>query len=150
VTTTVQAWDAAQPTTSTSGGYREPISTLDGMQYVRFGGPVTFSFSASTTLTTILTVQGTLPGANLRYFVSDFSVIATSSTVAAPALLQSCTSASCAGTCTTVWADMPPTVNSATDQHFSQPLKLPLNTSLCFLETVAGTKWVSVNGFTAP
>jgi hypothetical protein len=140
-----------QPTASSDGTRVTALGTPDGAQYVRLGGPVNWTYSTSTLVTTAQAIQSTLPGASLSYYVGSLSIAASSSTVPGTnAIVQSCTSAACGGTCTTIWQAML-TTSTPWVASFDQPIKVAANTSLCWQLNQAGAyKVVNVAGFTAP
>lgn len=141
-----------QPAAATAGRQRQVVSTLDGVQYHRGGGPVSTQFNVAATATTIQVINTNLAGAGLSYYVDDVDLYASAlSTTTADQLLElkACTTAGCAGTCTIVLACANIAMGGCSHAYQS-PIKLAANTCLCWMDAVAGTKWISVQYHVAP
>lgn len=115
----------------------------------------TFScFVAASTAVTITAFGGSCvaPGAGLSLYLTD--VLFASSSAAGTAAdsfptIKTGTGGTC-GTGTAVrWAALN-AANTAVIQQFTTPIKMPANSEICWIDTTAGTRTVTVSGYIAP
>lgn len=149
---------STQPTAATAGNVRRAVAGLDGVAYVRPGGPVLFACSATGIAATLtqLTNCGA-PGAGLSYYIT--SIVAGSTTATAGNfLLRYGTSANCGTGTTSIYPQAETTAvgflpaNTATPftLMYPTPIKVPANNLICVLGVATNTTRIDVAGFIAP
>lgn len=117
----------------------------------------TNGFSCVVTVSTATTLQTfggscAAPGANVRLYITDVQFSANASGITADSFptLKSGTGG-CASNLAVVWTSFTPAAAQASViQDFTVPIRLPLNSDLCWIESTAGSKTVTVNGYIAP
>ena len=148
---------STQPAAATTGNGRRCLSTLDGAEYVRFGGPVPWFVGTTASAATTTKIQSA-PGANLSLYITQ--VITQSNTTTA-GLFTLVSGTGAGNNCTTGQAAI---FNNSTAALYASPantappniiplwtgIKLPANTDLCVLGVATNTTNITVTGFTAP
>jgi hypothetical protein len=147
---------SGQPTAATNGTFRVPISSLEGVQFVRNGGPVRFACSVNNIAATLTQCQAA-PGAGLSLYVTDLWWQSTTTTAGTGAL-QYGTGSNC-GTGTTALLPASATANrygypasstAATNFSFTTPLKVAANNALCIIGVATNTVRADILGYVAP
>jgi hypothetical protein len=145
-----------QPTAATTGNIRQGVASVDGVQYVRFGGPVPWTCSIDAIGATLTQCQAA-PGAGLKLYLTDIVMTSTTGT-AGNYLIRYGTGANC-GTGTTSLFPSSATVirftyagnNAATVPiNFYTPLSAAANNAICILCQNTQTCTAQLSGFTAP
>lgn len=114
-------------------------------------------FSCAVPVSTATTLQTfsapcVAPGANVRLYITDIQFSASASGIAADSFptLKSGTGG-CASNLAVIWtAFTPAAVQTSVVQQFTTPIKLPLNSDVCWIESTAGSKTVTINGYIGP
>jgi hypothetical protein len=108
-------------------------------------------YVSASTATSLTAVGGSCaaPGAAVRLYITDviFGASAVSSTAADSAFTLKYGTGGTCGSGTTSIAGAPSLANTTVSIHFQAPLILPKNNELCWIHSVAGTKWAIINGF---
>jgi hypothetical protein len=145
-----------QPTAATTGNIRQAVGSVDGVPYVRFGGPVPWTCSLDGIGATLTQCQAA-PGAGLKLYLTDLVINSTTATTS-NFLVRYGTGANC-GTGTTSLLPAAATVvrftypsNTAAPLHLSfyTPLSAAANNAICILCTNTNTCVVTMTGFIAP
>jgi hypothetical protein len=149
---------STQPTAATAGNIRRTVESTDGAQYVRLGGPVTWSCGAPFG-TTLTSCQGA-PGAGLKLYVQ--TIYAQSSTATASLwILETGTGTNCGTGTATVFpvgatagtAIVPSLGNTAapTVIQLQPPIAVTANQAICVVGSSAtNTSLVTITGYSAP
>jgi len=149
---------STQPTAATAGNIRRVVESTDGAQYVRLGGPVTWSCGAPFG-TTLTSCQGA-PGAGLKLYVQ--TIYAQSSTATASLwILETGTGTNCGTGTATVFpigatagtAVVPSLGNTAapTVIQLQPPIAVTANQAICVVGSSAtNTSLVTITGYSAP
>lgn len=108
-------------------------------------------YVSASTATTLTAVGGSCaaPGASVRLYITDvvFGASAASSTTADSAFTLKYGTGGTCGSGTTSIAGAPNAANTTVVIPLQAPLILPKNNELCWIHSVAGTKWAIINGF---
>jgi len=148
---------SGQPTAATTGNIRRGISSRDGAQYVRLGGPVPWTCNLEDTDGTLTQCQAA-PGAGLRLYLTDVII---GSTTATPGkfLIRYGTGANCGtgtvsllpGPSTLVpqWA-YPGNLTPPTPIHLMTPVSTDANNAICVICVMVNKCTVQLVGYTAP
>lgn len=107
------------------------------------------------TATTIQAVGGNCvaPGSIYRLYITDVQFSASASGITADSFptLKTGTGGTCGSNTSVVWtAFTAAAAQASVVQDFTTPIKLPLNQELCWIESTAGSKTVTINGYIAP
>jgi hypothetical protein len=146
---------STQPVAATTGNQRQIVVSLDGAQYVRIGGPITWSCGVTAIGTTLTECQA-VPGAGLSLYLTD--VVTQSNTATAGLFtLRFGTGTNC-GTGTgnlffnSASALMASPANTVAVNHFhlTTPIKVTANNAVCVLGVATNTTNAQLTGFTAP
>ena len=154
-----EAQSSALSTSATAGNVRRAVVGLDGVQYVRNGGPLLFS-GGVTAIAATLTQIVAAPAAGTSLYVTDISAVSDTAT-AGQMTLRYGTGANCVTGTTTLWpaaaavttGKFPYPANTAASPsiyNFSTPLKVPAANALCIICVATNTCTASVQGYTAP
>jgi hypothetical protein len=149
---------STQPVAATTGNIRRGISSLDGAQYVRPGGPVTWTCSLDNIAGTLTQCQAA-PGAGLRLYITDI-VIQSITAVSGDYLIRTGTGVDC-GTGTASLLPSSAVVPRLTypgsgptgapgKLTFTTPIAAPANTAICIICVAVNTCVVQMIGYTAP
>lgn len=148
--------NGTQPTAATSGNVRRQIGALDGAQYARPYGPVTWSCGLNAIAASLTQCQAA-PGAGLKLYLTDITVQTTTTTSGTYAL-QTGTGSNC-GTGTAALFPVsgtgnrfnaPITTQSASNFSFTTPLVAPANSAICLIGVATNTISIQLQGYTAP
>jgi hypothetical protein len=128
------------------------IASLAQAQVVNPRERTVFACTVTASTATTLTAVGgscVAPGASLSLYITDieFGASAASSTTAdsAPTIKYG-TGGTCGTGTTVVWSGVQ-AANTMVASHFMAPLKIPHNNELCWIASVAGTKWGKITGY---
>jgi hypothetical protein len=147
---------STQPAAATTGNIRRAVGGLDGVQYFRNGGPVTWSCSLDAIGATLTQCQAA-PGAGLRLYVTDIVAQSTTAT-AGQFLLRQGTGTNC-GTGTASLLPAAATVarlaapaNSASPSVMNFTVGIPATAAnaICVLGVATNTTTIQISGYTAP
>jgi hypothetical protein len=148
---------SGQPTAATTGNIRQAVGSLDGAQYVRDGGPVTWSCGLTAIAATLTQCQAA-PGAG-KLYITDIQIVSTTAT-GGQFLLRYGTGSNCATGTTTLY----PNISAQTTGIMSYPgntvapysaqFKVPYAgaaaNAICIICVATNTCTVAMSGFTAP
>lgn len=148
-----------QPTAATAGNVRRPVTSGDGALYVRQGGPVMWN-SALTAIGATLTEIRAAPGAGLKLYVTDITVMSDTAT-GGQFLLRYGTGANCGTGTTTLFPAVaalttgklpyPGNASSALTREFVTPISnIVANNAICVICIATNTCTIQLNGYTAP
>jgi hypothetical protein len=146
---------SAQPTAVSDGQMVGALRSLDGAEYIRYGGPISWSCGLNAIGTTLTQCQAA-PGAGLSLYITD--VVNQSQTSTAGLMtLRFGTGTNC-GTGTgnlffnSASALMASPANTAAVNHFhlTTPIKVTANNAVCVLGVATNTTNITITGFTAP
>lgn len=105
----------------------------------------------ASTATTLTAVGGSCvaPGTSRSIYITDivFGASAASSTTADSAFTVKYGTGGTCGSGTTSVAAAPNAANTAVVIPLQAPIRIPRNNELCWIHSVAGTKWAVINGF---
>jgi hypothetical protein len=104
------------------------------------------------TATTIQAVGGSCiaPGASVRLYITDVEFGTNASGIAADSFptLKTGTGGTCGTGTTVIWQAFTPAAAQAQQVVvYKTPIRLPLNSELCWINTTAGSKVLQVHGF---
>lgn len=149
--------DANAQTTNADGDNAFVAVDAYSAAYVRQDHPNRIRcFTAAVSTATILTAFAgscATPGAGLSLYITDVSFASNASGIAADAFptLKYGTGGACGTGTTVVWGAFgEAAIQDTIFQSFTTPIKIPANNELCWMNTTAGSKFVSVHGFIAP
>lgn len=123
-----------------------------GAQSVNPAERTIFSCLVNASTATSLTALGgqcAAPGSSRSFYITDivWSASAASTTSADAAMtIKYGTGGTCGTGTTSVWASGN-AANQATASNRQTPIRIPHNNELCWIHSVAGTKWAVVSGY---
>jgi hypothetical protein len=146
--------DNSGQTTNADGDYVSPAADAYGDLFVRNDHPNRIRCTVTVSTATTLTAVGSpcsAPGAALSIYVTDIMFDASAAGIAADAFptLKYGTGGTC-GTGTTVFWGALSAAAVSKNEHFSTPIRIPLNNEICWISSTAGSKFITILGYIAP
>lgn len=127
-------------------------ATLEGVLLVDNSHPNRFHANSGLSTATTLTQIQAAPGASLSLYITDIVMsasVASTTTTDQQLTLKYGTGSNCATGTTYITACFGQ-ANGGCAVNLKTPIKLPANNALCWMHAAAGSKVVSVMGYTAP
>lgn len=138
----------------TSGTAVVVFAPSDGPLRSQLIGPQFSCFVAASTATTLTAFGGSCatPGAGKSLYITDVSFSSSSAAGTAAdsfPTIKSGTGGTCGAATAVVWAALN-AANTPVVQAMVTPIKVAANSEICWIDSTAGTRTVTVNGFIAP
>lgn len=147
------------PANGTAGNFAPLTGDLNGNQFVRVGGPNSWTCSLGQ-LNGTLTQCLAAPGAGLRAYITDITA-ATTTSMSGTFIVQYGTGVNCASGTTTIFPILPvgtgvqfgwftPAQTTPVKFTFTQPLTPAAANAICVSGTTTNTQNIQLGGFIAP
>lgn len=119
------------------------------------GGPRIHCVVTISTATTLTAVPApcTAPGAGLSLYITDILFSTNAGAIAADSFntLKYGTGGTCGTGTTVVWGAMATAaVQTTVVQNLGTAIKIPANNELCWINSTAGSKFLTIDGYIAP
>jgi pyruvate/2-oxoglutarate dehydrogenase complex dihydrolipoamide acyltransferase (E2) component len=150
-----EARDTTTSTAATVGQIKAAVTSLDGVQYVRQGGPVSWSCGLAAQAASLAQCQAA-PGAGVSLYITDILAGSNTST-AGTFIVTSGTGTNCGTTNTALLYNttsavigLPANTIAPLSIQFLTPIRVGTNDEICVKGVATNTTNITINGFTAP